>query len=145
MREKAQLIYLYFGAEKQKLKAQEEYLELNIALMELRKFDIKSIIGNLEFEKVNGRQKLIYDCNEEFGDNVLMAMQINDSDFEEVYEVLEDIYLNTQVKHLGLKKFKFDKEEVKKIVQEKIERTIKRFNIEVLKELTNYVKSCINY
>ena len=133
MKKRAQAIYKHFGEKKQLFKAQEEYLELHIALMELSKFDLKNK-NDFFIETITiDREHLKHNCNEEFADNVLMFMQLNDLDFEEAYEELieghtEEIYYET----FFLENFSYDKDLVFKTVNEKIDRTIQRFNIKLL-------------
>lgn len=132
MEKKAQAILNHFGEEKQREKAKEEYLELQIALMELSKFDLKNksdfFIEAIAIERENFK----YSCNEEFADNILMFMQINDLDFEEAFEEVEELYNKEKLSEfLFLENFNFDKEKVFEIVNQKIDRTIERFKIKI--------------
>ena len=136
MKEKIKKICLHFGCDHQELKAKEEWLELQIALMELAKFDIKHKLG--EFEKdiildiALTRLELINRCNEELADNILLRMQLQDRDFEETWYLETHYrYPNDLLREYHLYDFKFDKEVVRKTVEEKIDRTIRRYFIEV--------------
>lgn len=136
MQVQAQKIYKHFGEEMQQLVAQEEYHELQVALHELAKFNIKLkrkeydncmttclVMKNLELER---------NCNEEFADNVLMCMQILDCDFDDAFQKLIYQYNKSNIKHIwGIQDFYFTKKTVEKVVKEKINRTIKKYGIEV--------------
>ena len=127
MKEKAQAIFNHFEREAQLKKAKEEHLELTIALSELSKFDLK---GFLEEKPGITREELIYKCNEELADNIVMYMQFEQVDFKKAYNQYSlthskgNIYL-----FYFLENFEFDKDLVYKIANQKIERTIKKFNI----------------
>ena len=124
MLNKANAIYNFFGEEKQRLKAREEYHELEVALHELAKFNIKNIGLKLI------PSDLINNCNEELADNVLLCMQLNKKDFEESWEKLTNSYSQNRILHCyGIENFYFDKEKVRQTVIKKIDRTIQRFNI----------------
>ena len=136
MQTQAQKIFKHFGEESQRLIAQEEYHELQVALHELAKHDIKhkrgcfdkDIIIDTIYERIN----LVDNCNEELADNVLMCMQLMDCDFEDAYQKFIYQYNKSNIKHVwGIQDFYFSKEKVKKTVQEKIDRTIKKYGIEV--------------
>ena len=86
MKKQAQLIYTHFGDEKQRLKAKEERLELEIALNKLALCDVREEQGTCQ-EVL--REELITDCNEEFADNVLMRMHLHDLDFQEAFEEMK--------------------------------------------------------
>ena len=74
MKKQAQLIFTHFGEEKQRLKAKEERLELEIALNKLALHDVREEQGIYQEEL---REELINDCQEEFAENVLMRMQLD--------------------------------------------------------------------
>ena len=121
MKKQAQLIFANFGEEKQRLKAKEERLELEIALNKLALYDIREEQGICQ-EVL--REELITDCNEEFADNVLMRMQLENLEFEEAFD------FSTMILHCyGIRNFYFSKEEVRKWVERKIERTIGKYGI----------------
>ena len=124
MLKKANAIYNFFGEDKQRLKAREEYHELEVALHELAKYNIKNIGLKLI------PSDLINNCNEELADNVLLCMQLNKKDFEESWEKLTNSYSQNRILHCyGIENFYFNKEIVYNIVEQKIERTLLRYNI----------------
>lgn len=130
MQKKSQAIFKHFG-EKQKLKAEEEWIELEIAKLELKKHDIKVKQGfydkDIVLDVAVKRLELVDNCNEELGDNVLMCMQLNNFDFEESLDKL--LY---GCNYDNAKNYDWlDVEKVRKTVQEKIDRTIKKYGIEV--------------
>ncbi len=127
MKKQAQLIFYHFGEEKQRLKAKEERLELEIALNKLALYDLREEQGICQDVL---REELITDCNEEFADNVLMRMQLKNLEFEEAYDEMRINYSTSRIFHCyGIDKFYFSKEEVRKWVERKIERTIKKYEI----------------
>ena len=145
MKKQAQLIFAHFGEEKQRKKAKEERLELEIALNKLALYDIREEQG---MSHTYLREELINDCNEEFGDNVLMRMQLENLEFEESFEMMTISYSKTRVYHCyGIDKFYFSKEEVRKWVERKIERTMGKYgigkdcdkNLEIFKDIINGV------
>lgn len=136
MQTQAQKIYRHFGEESQRLIAQEEYHELQVALHELAKFHIKlkrkEYDNDIIIDVVMTRLELENNCNEEFADNVLMCMQLLDCDFEDAYQKFIYQYNKSKIKHVwGIQDFYFSKEKVRKTVQEKIDRTIKKYGIGV--------------
>jgi len=135
MQAQAQKIFKHFGEESQRLVAKEEWLELQIALMELAKHDIKQKRGCFEgcdYVYETERKQYIDHCNEELADNVLMRMQLEDRDFEEAYNLETHFrYPQDLLRDYHLYNFHFDKGKVKKTVQEKIDRTMKKYGIEV--------------
>ena len=145
MKKQAQLIFTHFGEEKQRLKAKEERLELEIALNKLALYDI---IEEQGMSHTYLREELITDCNEEFADNVLMRMQLENLEFEEAYDLLIENYSKWWITHAyGIDNFYFNKEEVRKWVEKKIERTMKKYdigkeyeqNLEIFKDIINGV------
>ena len=132
MKQQAQLIFAHFGEEKQRLKAKEERLELEIALNKLALYDIREEQGICQ-EYL--REELINDCQEEFADNVLMRMQLENLGFQEAFEEMKVNFSKSRILHyFGIRNFYFSKEEVRKWVERKIERTIGKYGIG---ELTN--------
>jgi len=133
MQKLAQKIFKHFGEESQRLIAKEEWLELQIALMELAKHDIKHkrrCFEGCEYVYETERKQYIDHCNEELADNVLMRMQLEDRDFEEAYNLETHFrYPQDLLRDYHLFNFSFDKEKVKKTVQEKIDRTMKKYGI----------------
>lgn len=128
MKKQAQLIFTHFGEEKQRLKAKEERLELEIALNKLALYDVREEQGICQ-EVL--REELITDCNEEFADNVLMRMQLENLEFYEAFDEIK-IYSASRMPHCyGIDKFYFSKEEVRKWVEKKIDRTLKKYGIGV--------------
>ena len=131
MKQQAQLIFAHFGDEKQRLKAKEERLELEIALNKLALCDVREEQGICQ-EVL--REELINDCQEEFADNVLMRMQLENLDFQEAFEEMR-VNFSTIILHCyGIRNFYFSKEEVRKWVERKIDRTIGKYGIG---EITN--------
>ena len=127
MKKQAQLIFAHFGEEKQKLKAKEERLELEIALNKLALYDVREEHGTCQ-EVL--REELITDCNEEFADNVLMRMQLENLDFKEAFEEMKINYSKSRIYHwYGIDNFYFSNEEVRIWVERKIDRTIKKYGI----------------
>lgn len=127
MLKKAMSIYNFFEEEKQRLKARQEYLELQESLIKLALWDSRNLEGR---EQEVSRELLVYNCNEEFADNTLMNMQLNNIEFEESFEKLCNNYSKTHILHdLGIENFYFNKEIVYNIVEQKIERTLLRYNI----------------
>ena len=132
MKKQAQLIFAHFGDEKQRLKAKEERLELEIALNKLALYDVREEQGICQ-EYL--REELITDCNEEFADNVLMRMQLENLDFQEAFDEMKVNFSRSRIYHCyGIDDFYFSEEEVRKWVDKKIERTIGKYGIG---ELTN--------
>ena len=132
MKQQAQLIYTHFGEEKQKLKAKEERLELEIALNKLALYDLREEQG---MSHTYLREELINDCQEEFADNVLMRMQLENLDFKEAFEEMKVNFSRSRIYHCyGIEDFYFSEEEVRKWVERKIDRTIWKYRIG---ELTN--------
>ena len=128
MKKQAQLIFTHFGEEKQRLKAKEERLELEIALNKLALYDIREDQGICQ-EYL--REELITDCNEEFADNVLMRMQLENLDFDESFDEMKINYSKSRILHcFGIDKFYFSKEEVRKWVERKIDRTFEKYWID---------------
>ena len=129
MKKQAQLIFANFGEEKQRLKAKEERLELEIALNELALYDVREEQGICQ-EVL--REELITDCNEEFADNVLMRMQLENLEFYEAFDEMKINYSKSRILHcFGIDNFYFSKEEVRKWVERKIDRTIGKYGIGV--------------
>ena len=132
MKKQAQLIFAHFGEHKQRLKAKEERLELEIALNKLALYDVREEQGICQ-EYL--REELINDCNEEFADNVLMRMQLENLEFEEAFDEMKINYSKSRIYHyFGIDNFYFRKEEVRKWVERKIDRTFEKYGIG---ELTN--------
>ena len=135
MQNLAQKIFKHFGEESQRLIAQEEWLELQIALMELAKHDIKHKRGcfdkDIIIDTIHDRINLVDNCNEELADNILLRMQLEDRNFDETYN-LETFYRYPKdlLREYHLYDFSFDRVKVKKTVQEKIDRTIKKYGID---------------
>ena len=130
MKKQAQLIFAHFGEEKQRLKAKEERLELEIALNKLALYDVREEQGTCQ-EVL--REELITDCNEEFADNVLMRMQLENLDFQEAFEEMKVNFSKSRILHcFGIDNFYFRKEEVRKWVERKIYRTIGKYGIRVI-------------
>ena len=96
MKQQAQAIYKHFGDEKQRLKAKEERLELEIALNKLALYDVREEQGTCQ-EVL--REELITDCNEEFADNVLMRMQLDNLEFEESFEEMKVNFSKSRIYH----------------------------------------------
>ena len=129
MKKQAQLIYNHFGEKKQRLKAKEERLELEIALNKLALYDVREEHGTCQ-EVL--REELITDCNEEFADNVLMRMQLENLDFQEAFEEMKVNFSKSRILHcFGIDNFYFRKEEVRKWVERKIYRTFEKYGIGV--------------
>ena len=135
MQSQAQKIFKHFGEESQRLIAQEEWLELQIALMELAKHDIKHKRGcfdkDIIIDTIHDRINLVDNCNEELADNILLRMQLEEETFEYSYGYLVQGMFNSYellINHC-LENFSFDKAKVRKTVQEKIDRTIKKYGI----------------
>ena len=129
MKKQAQLIYTHFGDEKQRLKAKEERLELEIALNKLALYDVREAQGICQ-EYL--REELINDCQEEFADNVLMRMQLENLEFQEAFEEMKVNFSRSRIYHCyGIDNFYFSKEEVRKWVDKKIERTMWKYGIGV--------------
>ena len=132
MKKQAHAIYKHFGEEKQRLKAKEERLELEIALNKLALNDIREEQGSCQ-EVL--REELITDCNEEFADNVLMRMQLENLEFDEAFDEMKINYSKSRIYHwYGIDNFYFSNEEVRKWVERKIDRTFEKYGIG---ELTN--------
>jgi len=136
MQSQAKKIFKHFGEESQRKLAKEEWLELQIALMELAKHDLKKDRGcfdkDIILDAALTRLELENDCNEELADNVLIRMQLEDRDFEEAYHLETHFrYPQDLLRDYHLFNFSFDKELVRKTVQEKIDRTIKKYKIGV--------------
>ena len=128
MKQQAQAIYKHFGYRKQRLKAKEERLELEIALNKLALYDVREEQGIYQEEL---RDELINDCQEEFADNVLMRMQLENLGFQEAFEEMKINYSKSRILHcFGIDNFYFSKEEVRKWVERKIERTIEKYGID---------------
>ena len=118
MKQQAQTIYKHFGDEKQRLKAKEERLELEIALNKLALYDVREEQGTCQ-EVL--REELITDCNEEFADNVLMRMQLENLDFDESFDEMKINFSKSRIYYCyGIEDFYFRKEEVRKWVETKI-------------------------
>ena len=112
MKQQAQEIYKHFGDEKQILKAKEERLELEIALNKLALYDVREEQGTCQ-EVL--REELITDCNEEFADNVLMRMQLENLDFQEAFDEMKVNFSKSRIYHCyGIEDFYFRREEVRK-------------------------------
>mgnify|MGYP000913783086 CR=1 FL=1 len=144
MKKQAQLIFANFGEEKQRLKAKEERLELEIALNKLALYDVREEQGICQ-EVL--REELITDCNEEFADNVLMRMQLEDFDFEEAFDEMSSLTYNKFNIHnfYGIRNFYFSKEEVRKWVEKKIDRTIGKYSIgDSIKDDTLFIQSILD-
>ena len=123
MKKQAQLIFAHFGDEKQRLKAKEERLELEIALNKLALYDVREEQGICQDVL---REELITDCNEEFADNVLMRMQLENLEFDEAFDEIK-IYSASKIPHCyGIDNFYFSKEEVRKWVERKIEKDYRK-------------------
>ena len=119
MKKQAQLIYTHFGYEKQRLKAKEERLELEIALNKLALYDIREKQGICQ-EYL--REELITDCNEEFADNVLMRMQLENLEFDEAFEEMKINYSRSRIYHsYGIEDFYFNESIVKEWVNTIVE------------------------
>ena len=124
MKKQAQEIYKHFGYEKQRLKAKEERLELEISLNKLALYDVREEQG---MSHTYLRDELINDCQEEFADNVLMRMQLENLDFQEAFEEMKINYSKSRILHcFGIDNFYFRKEEVRKWVERKVDRTLER-------------------
>ena len=129
MKKQAQLIYTHFGEEKQRLKAKEERLELEIALNKLALYDVREEQGICQ-EVL--REELITDCNEEFADNVLMRMQLENLEFQEAFEEMKVNFSRSRMYHCyGIEDFYFSEGIVNEWVQKKIDRTIWKYGIGV--------------
>ena len=127
MKQQAQTIYKHFGYEKQRLKAKEERLELEISLNKLALYDVREAQGICQ-EYL--REELINDCQEEFGDNVLMRMQLENLDFQEAFEEMKVNFSKSRIYHCyGIEDFYFSESIVKEWVERKIDRTIKKYEI----------------
>ena len=129
MKKQAQLIFAHFGEEKQRLKAKEERLELEIALNKLALYDVREEQWICQ-EYL--REELINDCQEEFADNVLMRMQLEDLDFDEAFDEMKVNFSKSRIYNcFGIEDFYFSKEEVRKWVERKIDRTFEKYGIGV--------------
>ena len=129
MKKQAQLIFAHFGEEEQRLKAKEERLELEIALNKLALYDVREEQGIYQ-EYLRG--ELINDCQEEFADNVLMRMQLENLEFQEAFEEMKVNFSRSRIYHCyGIEDFYFSEEEVRKWVERKIERTMWKYGIGV--------------
>ena len=129
MKKQAQLIFTHFGEEKQRLKAKEERLELEIALNKLALYDVREEQGICQ-EYL--REELITDCNEEFADNVLMRMQLENLEFDEAFDEMKVNFSKSRIYHcFGIEDFYFSEDIVKEWVQNKIDRTIGKYGIGV--------------
>ena len=103
------------------MKAKEERLELEIALNKLALYDIREAQGICQDYF---REELINDCQEEFADNVLMRMQLENLDFQEAFEEMKINYSKSRIYHCyGMEDFYFNESIVKEWVQNKIDRT----------------------
>ena len=132
MKQQAQLIFAHFGEEKQRLKAKEERLELEIALNKLALYDVREEHGTCQ-EVL--RKELINDCQEEFADNVLMRMQLENLDFQEAFDEMKVNFSKSRIYYcFRIDNFSFSEEEVRKWVERKIDRTFEKYRIG---ELTN--------
>ena len=128
MKQQAQLIFAHFGYEKQRLKAKEERLELEIALNKLALYDVREEQG---MSHTYLREELITDCNEEFADNVLMRMQLENLEFQEAFEEMKVNFSKSRIYHCyGIEDFYFSESIVKEWVQKKIDRTIWKYGID---------------
>ena len=129
MKKQAQLIFAHFGDEKQRLKAKEERLELEIALNKLALHDVIEEQGIYQEEL---REELINDCQEEFADNVLMRMQLENLEFQEAFEEMKVNFSKSRIYHCyGIEDFYFSESIVKEWVQKKIDRTFEKYGIGV--------------
>ena len=136
LEKKARLVFNFFGEEKQREKAKEEWLELQIALMELSKhrIKIKNDSWNCEFMSPEEHERdLIKNCNDELADNIFLRMQLEDRTFAETYSIETHFNYCAELLYRDycLANFTFDKEEVKRICCEKADRTLERYNIKV--------------
>jgi UV DNA damage repair endonuclease len=138
LEKKARLVLEHFGREKQEEKAKEEWIDLSISLLELskHKIKIKNDINswNCEFMSPEEYEKdLIKNCNDELADNIFLRMQIEDRNFEETYSMETHFNYCKELLYRDyyLTNFTFDKEEVRRICEEKCERTLNRYNIKV--------------
>ena len=128
MKKQAQLIYKHLGEEKQRLKAKEERLELEIALNKLALYDLREEQGICQ-EYL--REELITDCNEEFADNVLMRMQLENLDFQEAFEEMKVNFSKSRIYYCyDIENFYFSESIVKEWVQKKIDRTFEKYGID---------------
>ena len=129
MKQQAQEIYKHFGDEKQRLKVKEEGLELEIALNKLALHDVREEQGTCQ-EVL--REEFINDCNEEFADNVLMGMQLENLDFQEAFDETKINYSKSRIYHwYGIDNFYFSNKEVRRWAERKIERTIGKYGMVV--------------
>ena len=128
MKKQAQLIFTHFREEKQRLKAKEERLELEIALNKLALYDVREEQGICQ-EIL--REELITDCNEEFADNVLMRMQLENLDFQEAFEEMKVNFSKSRIYYCyDIEDFYFSESIVKEWVQKKIDRTFEKYGID---------------
>ena len=59
------------------------------------------------------REELITDCNEEFADNVLMRMQLENLEFDEAFDEMKINYSKSRILHcFGIDNFYFRKEDI---------------------------------
>ena len=111
MKQQSQLIFAHFGYEKQRLKAKEERLELEIALNKLALYDVREEQGICQDVL---REEFITDCNEEFADNVLMRMQLENLDFQEAFGEMKVNFSKSRIYHCyGMEDFYFNESIVK--------------------------------
>ena len=129
---KVESIFEHFGKEKQKEKLIEEILELQIALLQLCLFWQNKKTKTYEIESGHDvKKELEESIKEEFADVVLVLMQVNKYGFQKMF----DMCLRQNEKHIKILEqvgFVIDKAEIFKIVHEKAERTIDRYDIKLL-------------
>ena len=138
LEKKARLVFNFFGEEKQREKAKEEWIELSISLLELskHKIKIKNDINswNCEFMSPEEHEKdLISNCNDELADNIFLRMQLEDRTFAETYSIETHFNYCAELLYRDycLTNFTFDKEEVRRVCCEKADRILERYNIKV--------------
>ena len=78
------------------------------------------------------REELINDCQEEFADNVLIRMQLENLDFQEAFDEMKVNFSKSRILHcFGIDNFYFRKEEVRKWVKRKIDRTFEKYDLDI--------------
>ena len=132
LEEKARSVYKFFGEESQELKKLEEYHELQEALHGMTVIEIKEKLGAWIKESVAWKQQ-VEKCNEKLADYIFVMMQLDDDSFEYNYRFLIETSYNKKLLYINydIENFTFDKEEVRRVCEEKCERTLKRYNIKV--------------
>ena len=111
------------------MKAKEERLELEISLNKLALYDVREAQGICQEYLI---EELITDCQEEFGDNVLMRMKLENLDFKEAFEEMKVNFSMSRIYHCyGIEDFYFSEGIVKEWVERKIDRTFEKYGIGV--------------